>query len=70
MYTTAGTLKSVVDRLSSALVRTVEAPPSKTKFEAIGLDVRSSTPEQPATFAASGTTRWNDIIKALNIRLN
>jgi tripartite-type tricarboxylate transporter receptor subunit TctC len=70
MYTTAGTPKPVVDRLSSELARIVEAPPFKAKFEAMGFDVRSSTPEQLANFAASETERWGKIIKALNIKLN
>jgi tripartite-type tricarboxylate transporter receptor subunit TctC len=70
MYTTAGTPKPVVDRLSSELARIVEAPPFKAKFEAMGFDVRSSTPEQLATFAASETKRWGEIIKALKIRLD
>ncbi len=70
MYTTAGTPKPVLDRLSSELARIVESPPFKTKFEAMGFDVRSSTPEQLANFAASETKRWGDIIKALKIKLN
>jgi tripartite-type tricarboxylate transporter receptor subunit TctC len=70
LYTTAGTPKPVVDRLSSELVRIVESPAFKNKFEAMGFDVRSSTPDQLTTFAASETRRWGEIIKALNIRLN
>ncbi len=70
MYTTAGTPKPVLDRLSSELARIVESPPFKAKFEAMGFDVRSSTPEELASFAASETKRWGDIIKALKIKLN
>ncbi len=70
LYTTAGTPKPVVDRLSSELVRIVESPAFKNKFEAMGFDVRSSTPDQLTAFAASETRRWGEIIKALNIRLN
>jgi tripartite-type tricarboxylate transporter receptor subunit TctC len=70
LYTTAGTPKPVVDRLSSELVHIVESPAFKNKFEAMGFDVRSSTPDQLTTFAASETRRWGEIIKALNIRLN
>jgi tripartite-type tricarboxylate transporter receptor subunit TctC len=70
IYTTAGTPKPVVERLSHELARIVESPPFKTKFEAIGFNVRSSTPEQLASFGASETTRWGEIIKALNIKLD
>jgi tripartite-type tricarboxylate transporter receptor subunit TctC len=70
LYTTAGTPKPVVDKLTSELVRIVDSPAFKKRFEAMGFEVRSSTPEALANFAASETRRWGDIIKALNIRLN
>jgi tripartite-type tricarboxylate transporter receptor subunit TctC len=70
LYTTAGTPKPVVDKLTSELVRIVESPAFKKRFEAMGFEVRSSTPEALANFAASETRRWGDIVKALNIRLN
>jgi tripartite-type tricarboxylate transporter receptor subunit TctC len=70
VYTTAGTPKPVVDKLSSELVRIVESPAFKKKFEAMGFEVRSSTPEQLASFAASETRRWGDLIKALHIGLD
>jgi tripartite-type tricarboxylate transporter receptor subunit TctC len=69
LYTTAGTPKPVVDRLSGELARIVESPIFKSKFEAMGFEVRSSTPGELASFAASETKRWGEIIKALNIRL-
>jgi tripartite-type tricarboxylate transporter receptor subunit TctC len=70
LYTTAGTPRPVVVRLSKEVAHIVESPPFKAKFEAMGFDVRSSTPEQLTDFAASETTRWGDIIKALKIKLN
>jgi tripartite-type tricarboxylate transporter receptor subunit TctC len=70
LYTTAGTPKPVVDKLCNELARIVESPAFKTRFEAMGFEVRSSTPQELANFAASETRRWGDIIKALNIRLN
>jgi tripartite-type tricarboxylate transporter receptor subunit TctC len=70
IYTTAGTPKPIVDRLSSELARIVDSPPFKAKFEAIGFNVQSSTPEQLASFGASETKRWGEIIKALNIKLD
>jgi tripartite-type tricarboxylate transporter receptor subunit TctC len=70
LYTTTGTPKPVVDKLCNELVRIVESPAFKARFEAMGFEVRSSTPQELANFAASETRRWGDIIKALNIRLN
>jgi tripartite-type tricarboxylate transporter receptor subunit TctC len=70
LYTTAGTPKPVVDRLGRELAHIVESPVFKNKFEAMGFEVRSSTPGELASFAESETKRWGEIIKALNIRLN
>lgn len=70
LYTTAGTPKTVVDRLSTELASIIDAPKFRDKFEAMGFEVRSSTPEDLGAFAASETKRWGEIIKALEIRLN
>lgn len=70
LYTTAGTPKPVVDRLNKELADIVDSPAFKDKFEAMGYDVRSSTPDQLGAFAATETKRWGEIIKALNIKLN
>lgn len=70
MYTTAGTPKPVVDRLSREIAAIVESPVFKDKFEAQGFEVRSSSPDKLAAFAASETRRLGEIIKALDINLN
>ena len=70
LYTTAGTPKPVVDRLARDIAEIVDAPKFKDKFEAMGFEVGSSTPEQLGAFAASETKRWGDIIKSLDIKLN
>jgi tripartite-type tricarboxylate transporter receptor subunit TctC len=70
LYTTAGTPKPVVDRLHKELADIIDDPKFKEKFEAMGFEVHSSTPEQLGAFAASETKRWGDIIKALDIKLN
>lgn len=70
LYTTAGTPEPIVDRLSRDLARIVESAPFKTKFEAMGFMVRSSTPQELADFAAVETKRWGEIIKGLKIKLD
>lgn len=70
LYTTAGTPKPVVDRLAKDIAEIVDSPKFKDKFEAMGFEVRSSTPEQLGAYAAAETKRWGDIIKALDIKLN
>ena len=68
LYTNAGTPQPIIDRLSRELVKIVCSPVFKDKFEALGFEVRPSTPQQFADFAAAETKRWGDIIKSLNIK--
>jgi len=70
LYTNAGTPKPVIERLSRELVRIIASPVFKDKFEAIGFEVRPSSPNELDTFAASETKRWGEIVKAINIRLD
>jgi tripartite-type tricarboxylate transporter receptor subunit TctC len=70
LYTNAGTPKPVIDRLSGEIARIIAAPQFRDKFEALGYDVRSSSPEELASFAAAETARWGGIIKRLNVHLD
>ena len=69
LYTNAGTPQPVIDRLNKELVKIVSSPVFKDKFEALGFEVRPSTPQQLADFTAAETKRWGEIIKSLNIKV-
>ena len=69
LYTNAGTPKPVIDRLNRELIRIISSPRFKDKFEAMGYEVRATSPEEFAAFALAETTRWAEIIRALNVRL-
>jgi tripartite-type tricarboxylate transporter receptor subunit TctC len=69
LYTRAGTPQPIIDRLNRELVRIIASPVFKDKFEAIGFEVRPTTPAEFGAFAAAETRRWGEIIRALNIRL-
>ncbi|HWV43770.1 tripartite tricarboxylate transporter substrate binding protein [Pseudorhodoplanes sp.] len=68
LYTKAGTPQPVIDRLHKELVTIVNSPAFKDKFEALGFEVRTSTPQELAQFTEAETKRWGDIIKSLNIK--
>lgn len=70
LYTPAGTPKPIVDRLAKELATIVDSPAFKDKFEAMGFEAKSSTPEELSTFAAAETKRWGDLIKSMNIKVN
>ena len=69
LYTNAGTPQPVIDRLNKELVKIIASPVFKDKFEALGFEVRTSTPQQLADFTAAETKRWGEIIKTLNIKV-
>ena len=68
LYTNAGTPQPVIDRLNKELVKIINSPVFKDKFEALGFEVRPSTPQEFGDFAAAETKRWGEIIKELNIK--
>lgn len=69
LYTNAGTPKPVIDRLNRELIRIISSSRFKEKFEAMGYEVRSTSPEEFAAFAATETAHWAELIRALNVRL-
>lgn len=69
LYTTAGTPKPIVDRLAKETAAIVGSPAFKDKFEAMGFEVKPSTPEELAAFGAAETKRWGDLIKSANIKV-
>jgi tripartite-type tricarboxylate transporter receptor subunit TctC len=69
LYTRAGTPAPTVERLNREIVRILQLPVFKDKFEAMGFDVRPTTPQEFGAFAAAETRRWGEIIRSLNIRL-
>jgi tripartite-type tricarboxylate transporter receptor subunit TctC len=70
LYTNSETPKPVIERLNRELVRIISSPVFKNKFEAMGFEVRPTSPEEFGAFAAAETKRWGEIIKSLNIRLD
>jgi tripartite-type tricarboxylate transporter receptor subunit TctC len=68
LYTNAGTPQPVVDRLNRELVRIISAPDFVNRFEAAGYEIKTSTPQELASFAAAETVRWGKIIKDLNVQ--
>jgi tripartite-type tricarboxylate transporter receptor subunit TctC len=68
LFTKAGTPQPVIDRLNSELVKIINSPTFKDKFEALGFVVKTSTPQELAAFTEAETKRWGDIIKTLGIK--
>jgi tripartite-type tricarboxylate transporter receptor subunit TctC len=69
LYTVAGTPAPVVARLNRELVRIIAAPAFAARLEVAGYEVRASSPEELQSFAAAETTKWGEIIRALDVHL-
>ncbi|MPM99496.1 hypothetical protein SDC9_146688 [bioreactor metagenome] len=64
LFTTAGTPKPVVDKLSAALAKSLSSPAVRSKIKEQGGDVVSETPEQFAAFIKSESDKWAKVVKA------
>lgn len=65
----AGTPRTVVDRLHSAVVKSLAAPDLKERFATSGTHVVGSSPEEFATYIKARINSWGKVIKAAGIRL-
>jgi tripartite-type tricarboxylate transporter receptor subunit TctC len=64
VYAPAGTPQPVVDRLSTAIVKALQAPELREKLLNLGIEPTGTTPETLAAIMAADTARWGPIIKA------
>lgn len=69
LYTSAATPQPIVERLNRELVRIISAQSFVDRFEAAGFEIRSTTANDLAGFAATETVRWGGIIKSLHIQV-
>jgi tripartite-type tricarboxylate transporter receptor subunit TctC len=67
-YTTAGTPRAVIDRLSAAIASAINAPEVRERLLAIGLEPIGSTADELARRTAEDTARWAPIVKASGYR--
>ncbi len=65
-----GTPPEVVARLNSAIVKALNGSDTRGRFEAIGINVRTSTPEALGSLVDTELARWRRVITAANLTLN
>jgi tripartite-type tricarboxylate transporter receptor subunit TctC len=66
----AGTPREVLQRLSSEMQKALATDELKSRLVSLGLDARSSTPEEMGVFLRREQERYGEIIKAQNIRVD
>jgi tripartite-type tricarboxylate transporter receptor subunit TctC len=65
-----GTPKPVIDRLQREIVKAVAQPDARERLAGAGLEVRASkSPQEFGTFVQKDVTRWADVIKKANIKM-
>jgi len=69
MVVPAATPRPIIDRVRGALLKALEAPDVRGKFEAQGVEVVGSTPEEFGAWMAQEARRWGAVIKERNIRI-
>lgn len=65
----AGLPREVVQRLQAEIARAVAAPDVRERFSSLGVEPRSSTPEQFRELIQAYVTRWARVVKEHNIRV-
>jgi tripartite-type tricarboxylate transporter receptor subunit TctC len=68
MVVPAGTPQPIIDRLNAAIVKIAADPEMKARFAAQGVELRSSTPAELATFLNKEEVRWTTLIKEQGIK--
>ena len=66
----ANTPRDVINRLNTELAKAVSAPDLRERFAAAGIEPRTSTPEQFASFIRSETVRYAKVVKDANITID
>lgn len=70
VYVPAGTPAAVIDRLNASLNKAIQSDAFKKLESVEGLVVTPGTPQDFAAYVHGEATRWRDVIKSQNIKLN
>src|SRR5258705_325787 len=62
VFVPAGTPRAVVQKLNAAIVEALASPDIKKRFDDIGLEAKSSTPDAFGKFLQTETTRWTALL--------
>ena len=68
MLAPTGTPAALITRLNSEIIKAVNAPDTKARFESAGVEPMTSTPEQLGQFIKSEAARFGKVIKEAGIR--
>jgi len=70
LATTAGTPRTIIDRLNSALLTSLKDPEIAKKLVAVGFSISLWSPDEANVFAKKQFAEWTTFLKPRNIRLD
>jgi tripartite-type tricarboxylate transporter receptor subunit TctC len=69
LLATAGTPRDIVDRLNAASARALRGETLRARLEAEGAEAAPGTPEEFRDFILAERTRWADVVRRAELRL-
>jgi len=68
LFAPAGVAAETINRMSADAARILNAPQTKARLAAQGIDVQTSTPQEFARFVREDNARWGELIRAAGIK--
>jgi tripartite-type tricarboxylate transporter receptor subunit TctC len=69
LFAPAGTPDAVVEKISTAFKKTLDAPEVKARIAQLGGELRANSPMEAQKFIADQTQLWAKVVKARNIKV-
>lgn len=64
-----GTPRSIIERVGQELRIVLEDPDVRTRYNAIGISARSSTPEEFTELMRTDLAKWKEVVKQAGIKV-
>jgi tripartite-type tricarboxylate transporter receptor subunit TctC len=68
LFAPAGVAAETINRMSADAARILNAPETRARLAAQGIDVQTSTPQEFARFVREDNARWGEVIRAAGIK--
>ncbi len=69
LFAPAGTPDTVIEKISAAFKKALDAPEVKARIAQLGGELRANTPTEAQKFIADQTLLWAKVVKARNIKV-
>jgi tripartite-type tricarboxylate transporter receptor subunit TctC len=66
----AGTPAPIVERLNSEIVKILQMPDVRERFQAMGIEIVGNTPEQFAAFMKDEAAKWQEVVARAGVKVN